>query len=112
MPPTFGFVGIDGGGESYLPIHQPHSGNFMPYANHQQIWPVEITRGAATPDAIVATSSQHHGQRPLCSVLSKSIVGASNWGGSAGVIKKRFLYTQQLTGMQLIASPVELSPPF
>jgi hypothetical protein len=32
----------------------------MPYINHQQIWQVEIARGAATPDAIVAASSPHH----------------------------------------------------
>jgi hypothetical protein len=74
-PPTFGFAGIDGGGKNYLPFHQPHSGDFMPYANHQQIWLVEIARGAATPDAIVAASSQHHGRRPPRSVLSKQ------WGG-------------------------------
>ncbi len=79
-----------GGGKNYLPFHQPHSGDFMPYANHQQIWPVEIARGAATPNAIVAASYQHHGRRPLRSVSSESIVGASNWGCSAGVIKKRF----------------------
>jgi hypothetical protein len=60
MPPRLGFVRIDGGGENYLPFHQPHSGDFMPYANHQQIWPVEIACGAATPDAIVAASSTHH----------------------------------------------------
>jgi hypothetical protein len=112
MPPTFGFIGIDRGGENYLPFHQLHSGNFMPYANHQQIWPVEIARGAATPDAIIAASSQHHGQCPLRSVLSKQWGGASNWEGSAGVIKKRFVYTRQSTRMRLIALPVELSPPF
>jgi hypothetical protein len=86
----FGFVGIDGGGENYLPFHQPHSDEFMPYANHQQIRPVEIARGAATPDAIVAASSQHHGGLPLRSVLSESTVGASNWGCSAHVFKLRF----------------------
>jgi len=83
-PPTLGFVGIDGGGE------KPHSGDFMPYANHQQIWPVEIARGAATPDAIVAASSTHHGRLPLRSVSSELTGGASSWWGSAGVIKKRF----------------------
>ena len=82
-PPTFGFVVFDGGGENYLPFHQPHSGDFMPYANHQQIWPVEIARGAATPDAIVAASSTHHGRLPLRSVSLESTGGASNWGGSA-----------------------------
>jgi hypothetical protein len=85
----FGFVGIDGGGENYVPFHQSHSGDFMPDANHQQIWPVEIARGAATPDAIVAASSTHHGRLPLGSVSLESTGGASNWGGSAGVIKKR-----------------------
>ena len=75
MPPRLGFVRIDGGGENYLPFHQPHSGDFMPYANHQQIWPVEIARGAATPDAIVAASSTHHGRLPLRSVSSESTGG-------------------------------------
>ena len=112
-PPTFGFVGIDGGGENYVPFHQSHSGDFMPYANHQQIWPVEIARGAATPDAIVAASSTHHGRLPLRSVLSELTGGASSWWGSAGVIKKRFQYTRQSTGTRLtISSPVELLPPF
>jgi len=35
---SVGFVGIDGGCEHYLPFHQPHFGDFMPDANHQQIW--------------------------------------------------------------------------
>jgi len=35
---SVGFVGIDGGCEQYLPFHQPHSDDFMPDANHQQIW--------------------------------------------------------------------------
>jgi hypothetical protein len=87
-PPTFGFVVFDGGGENYLPFHQPHSGDFMPYANHQQIWPVEIARGSATPDAIVAASSTHHGRLPLRSVSSESMGGASNWGGSLPVYLK------------------------
>ncbi len=89
-PLTLGFVGIDGGGKNYLPFHQPHSGDFIPYANHQQIWPVEIARGAATPDAIIDASSTHHGRLPLRSVSSESMGGASNWWDSAGVIKKRF----------------------
>jgi hypothetical protein len=38
MPPSLGFVEINGGGKYYLPIHQPHSDNFMPDTNHQQIW--------------------------------------------------------------------------
>ena len=87
-PPTFGFVVFDGGGENYLPFHQPHSGDFIPYANHQQIWPVEIARGSATPDAIVAASSTHHGRLPLRSVSSESMGGASNWGGSLPVYLK------------------------
>jgi hypothetical protein len=72
-----------------------------------------IAYGAATPDAIVAASSTHHGRLPLRSVSSESTGGASNWGGSAGVIKKRFLYTRQSIGTtRLISSPVELLPPF
>ncbi len=66
----------------------------MPYANHQQIRPVEIARGAATPNAIVAASPQHHGGLPLRSVLLESTVGVSNWGGSAHVFKLRFIYTR------------------
>jgi len=71
-------------------FRQPHSGDFMPCAKHQQIWPVEIARGAATPNAIGAAPSSHHGGLPLRSVLSESTGGASNWGGSAGVIKTNF----------------------
>ena len=74
-PPTFGLVGINGGGENYLPFHQPHSGDFMPYTNHQQIWPVEISCGAVTPDVIAAASSTNHGRLPLRSVLSESTGG-------------------------------------
>ena len=29
-PTSFGFVGIDGGGEHYLPFHHPHSDDFFP----------------------------------------------------------------------------------
>jgi hypothetical protein len=38
MPLSVGFVGIDGGCEHYLTFHQPHFDDFMPDANHQQIW--------------------------------------------------------------------------
>ena len=58
---SVGFVGIEGGGENYLTFHQPHSDKFMPYANHQQIWPICIIYGADTPNFIVGASSQHHG---------------------------------------------------
>ena len=70
-----------------------------------------IAYGAATPDAIVAASSTHHGRLPLRSVLSELTGGASSWWGSAGVIKKRFQYTRQSTGTRLISSPVELLLP-
>jgi hypothetical protein len=54
-------------------------------------------------------SSQHHGWHCQHSVLSESLVGASNWGGSANVTKKCYFYTRQWTGMRLIALPVALS---
>ncbi len=41
-PLSIGFVGIDGGGKNYLPFHRPHSDNFMPDANHQQIWLIAL----------------------------------------------------------------------
>ena len=69
-----------------------------------------IACGAATPNPLDATSSQHHGCRHQCSVLSESLVGASNWGGSANVTKKHYFYTQQSTGLWRIASPVALPP--
>ena len=53
-----------------------------------------IACGAATPNPLGAASSQHHGQRRQRSVLSESLVGASNWGGSADVTKKRYYYTR------------------
>ncbi len=70
-----------------------------------------IACGAATPNLLGTASSQHHGRRRQCSVLSESSVGASNWGGSADVTKKRYFYTQQSTGLWRIASPVALPPP-
>ena len=51
--PTFGFVGIDGGGENYLPFHQPHSDKFMPYANHQQIWLISSPVALPPPNRFV-----------------------------------------------------------
>ena len=71
-----------------------------------------IACGAATPNLLDAASSQHHGQRHQYSVLSESLVGvgASNWGSSADVTKKRYFYTQQSTGLWRIASPVVLPP--
>ncbi len=42
-----------------------------------------FTCGAATPNPHDAASSQHYGRCPNASVLSESMVGASNWGGSA-----------------------------
>ena len=53
--------------------------------------------GAATPNLRAGASSQHLGRLPLTLVWSESIVGASNWGGSADVTQKRNLYTQQST---------------
>jgi hypothetical protein len=70
-----------------------------------------IACGTATPNPLHAASSQHHGQRCQRSVLSESTVGASNWGGSADVTKKRFFHTRQSTGLWLIASSVVLPPP-
>jgi hypothetical protein len=49
MPPSLGFVGINGGGKHYLPFHQPHSDNFMPDANHQQIWLISLPVLLLTP---------------------------------------------------------------
>jgi hypothetical protein len=53
--------------------------------------------GAATPNLRAGASSQHLGRLPLTLVWSGSIVGASNWGGSADVTQKRNFYTQQST---------------
>ncbi len=64
----------------------------------------------ATPNPLDAASSQHHGRRRQRAVLSESLVGVSNWGGSADVTKKRYFYTQQSTGLWRIASPVALPP--
>ena len=69
-----------------------------------------IACGAATPNPLGAASSQHHGRRRQRSVLSESLVGASNWGGSADVTKKRYFYTRQSTGLRRIVSPVALQP--
>jgi hypothetical protein len=69
-----------------------------------------IACGAAIPNPLRAASSQHHGRRRQRSVLSESMVGASNWEGSADVTKKRFYYTRQSTGLWLIASSSALPP--
>jgi hypothetical protein len=68
-----------------------------------------IACGAAISNPHGATSSKHHGQCPNASVWLESTVGASNWGGSAKQIKS-FFYTQQSTGLWLIASPVTWLP--
>jgi hypothetical protein len=47
------FVGIDGGCEHYLPFHQPHSDNFMPDANHQQIWLIALPVAQPPPICLV-----------------------------------------------------------
>ena len=62
--------------------------------------------GAATPNLRAGATSQHHGKLTPKLVWPELIVGASNWGGSADVTQKRYFYTQQLTGLQLIALPV------
>ncbi len=49
-----------------------------------------IACGTAIPNPLGAALSQHHGRCRQHSVLSESLVGASNWGGSANVTKKRF----------------------
>jgi hypothetical protein len=54
-----------------------------------------IACGAATPNPLGATSSQHHGRCRQRLVLSESLVGASKWGGSADATKKRYFYTRQ-----------------
>ncbi len=46
----------------------------------QRLWPLFIAYGAATPNAIVAASSTHHGRLPLRSVSSEST------GGGGGLV--------------------------
>ena len=79
-PPAFGFVGIDGGGRELPTVLPTPFRKFYALRNHQQIWPVEIARGASTPDAIVAASFTHHGRLPLRSVLSESTGGGVTGG--------------------------------
>jgi hypothetical protein len=50
---SIGFVGIDGGFEHYLPFHQPHSDNFMPDTNHQQIWLIALPVAQPPPIRLV-----------------------------------------------------------
>jgi hypothetical protein len=54
MPPSFSFVGIDGEGEHYLPFHQPNSDEFMPNANHQQIWLIALPVALPFPICMLA----------------------------------------------------------
>jgi hypothetical protein len=56
-----------------------------------------IACGDATPNPHDEASSQNHGRRPNASVRSESMVGASNWVGSAVGKINRFFYTQQST---------------
>jgi hypothetical protein len=49
MLPSLIFVGINGGGKHYLPFHQPHSNDFMPDANHQQIWLISLPVALPSP---------------------------------------------------------------
>jgi hypothetical protein len=64
-----------------------------------------IACGTASPNLHGTASSEHHGRCPNASFWLESTVGASNWGGSAKRIKSIF-YTQQSTGLWLLASPV------
>jgi len=50
---SISFVGIDGGCEHYLPFHQPHSDDFMPDANHQQIWLIALHVAQPPPILLV-----------------------------------------------------------
>ena len=50
---SVGFVGIDGGCEHYLPFHQPHFDNFMPDANHQQMWLIALPVAQPPPIRLV-----------------------------------------------------------
>jgi hypothetical protein len=44
---------VDGGCEHYLPFHQPHSDDFMPDANHQQIWLIALPVAQPPPIRLV-----------------------------------------------------------
>jgi hypothetical protein len=52
-----------------------------------------IACGAAIPNPHGAASSKHHGRCHNALVWLESMVGASNWGGSAKQIKSIFLHT-------------------
>jgi hypothetical protein len=81
-------------------------------ANHQQIW--MIASPVAQPPPIRLTplhlNTMGDAANRQHSVLSESLVGASNWGGSANITKKHYFYTRQSTGLWRIASPVALPP--
>ncbi len=59
-------------------------------------WPAAmgdcIACGTATSKPLRAASSPHHGRCPSASVLLESMVGASNWGGSAEAISIDFFH--------------------
>jgi hypothetical protein len=110
-PPSLGFVGIIGGGEHYLPFHQPHSDNFMPDTNHQQIWLIELPVVLPPPIRFVPLHPNTMGDAPHVQFCRNQW-----WGRVIGrvlpqLMKLFWLYTWQSTGLQLIALPVALSPP-
>jgi hypothetical protein len=69
-----------------------------------------ITCGAATPNPHGAASSQHHGRCSNASVFSESMVGVSNWGGSAEANSIDFFTHNNKLQRWLIASPVAWLP--
>ena len=96
--PNVGFVGIDGGGEHYLPFHQPHSDEFIPDAIHQQI--LLIASPVALPPPIRLAPLHPTTMGDALHVL---FCWNQWWGRVIGGVLpqqiKSFFYTQQSTGL-------------
>ncbi len=100
-PQRVGLVGINGGGEQLGGFHRSKLNQFFYIFYTQQSTAAMadcIACGNATPNPHDEASSQNHGRRPYAWIWLESMVGASNWVGSAVGKINRFFYTQQSTG--------------